>query len=751
MAVMTQLPPEVATLRSISSRIASAKPTDLPHIVASQVYTLQDCGPVLSRSWSSQAGSGANEVAVVIHRLHTQIAALLQGRHVEERWAAAILIKALVGTGGFETLSRGKHWVSGLLNALRKPDPSTTKALYILVLTRIFTLSREYPSLVRESTTPSLPQFIKSCVNNLSSPSITDKEIHAIVACFLRLIPHHPTIFRTFVKDIADLQRSIIAQHGEVALSIETRTVLARLSPVLHCCAPKQGALIEQTSAISAILENCHHHTDIVLKLVEHGANSGTASATNRRNGASAKSSAAETHFHDVNSSAEMLKANLENLTAYILTDSGAVVNFPITEIQNLVTRLLSVVVSQRLNLPKFNASVSKDERDACTTVLPRIHVSVLHIVEALFHRFEVETTNLTPSLLQQIQWVFDAENDHADVRTACYLVSALTIRRLGMSMSKRLADLLSPIVKNSCKDVNHSERDANQITLATSLSNGNKQKSSSSADRELANATITSRTALQKAAAHLVEAFIVSVPRSLISDILRTQLDRTAILTGDGRLMAASVLNPSKRKDGRHAPSLVPFLGRLDNVDAVTEALLRPRAPVIFSGDTNDYQPLFNDADDIIPLAGSAQTMAPTDDPAVGLSTVEEPEVATLIAPVSVTAANEDHSSLGRKRSLEQNTNIETPIENKSKRVKELEPVNTEVKPTFTEESIESIQSSDTAASMAVANPAASAQLPKPSPLGQGAQQQTVESDDDDDFVIPDLDMDVSDESGEE
>lgn len=56
--------------------------------------------------------------------------------------------------------------------------------------------------------------------------------------------------------------------------------------------------------------------------------------------------------------------------------------------------------------------------------------------------------------------------------------------------------------------------------------------------------------------------------------------MDRTAVLTKNSEALAASVLNPAPGK-----ASLLPLLSSLGPESQITEAILRPRMPVILSG----------------------------------------------------------------------------------------------------------------------------------------------------------------------
>lgn len=55
---------------------------------------------------------------MLVHKLKSQLSALLQEKAVEARWAAAVLIKASVEVGGWEVLRGSGAWVRGLLGLL---------------------------------------------------------------------------------------------------------------------------------------------------------------------------------------------------------------------------------------------------------------------------------------------------------------------------------------------------------------------------------------------------------------------------------------------------------------------------------------------------------------------------------------------------------------------------------------------------------------------------------------------------------
>ncbi|GAM86730.1 hypothetical protein ANO11243_047490 [Dothideomycetidae sp. 11243] len=757
MAVATSISPlGLAALRAISLRIASAKTVELPHIVASQVHSLKDCGDILSQSWSPQSGDAGAEVSLVVHRLLTQIASLLQGRQPEERWAAAVLIKAVVEAGGFEMLSRGKHWVSGLVGNLRRPDPSSSRALYAITLTRIFMLTWAFPSLVREMTTPALPQFIKTCLSNISSTSTTDKERRTVLECLLKLIPHHPTVFRSYIKEIQVVCDAFggpneSGQHPplDFPVTTSTRDAAARLGSIMHSCAAKQGSTSTWESSLSTIIVRCHEAADVVLAGVDEVSGSRESKKTNFQNNSSGQST--EYRVRSIYQATSQLNRLMHSLAGFIITDSGNVVTIAVPTIQGLLSRLLTVVVSQSRQLPKFNAGSSGEDRDACLECLPRIHVAALETACAFLQRFERAFDSLGPILIQQIGWLFSAEAVYADIRTACYSALKVILSGLGLSMSKELVDSLGGIIKHCCTDVLSKEQQAEKATLANSLTGGSKHSNGTSELSASQPAPGTSLHGLQVAASEMLEVILVSVPRLLLPDTIRSQIDRTAVLSGQTDLLVASVMNPSKRKDGKPAPSLLPFLARKYYSTSIVEALLRPRAPVLQSGSLQSDEESWPRAVE--------QTRMNTD-------TFEPPSLSNMVADTTLgkepgpselvqssgTAASYESIprdvkevsdvQAGVKRSVDLMSESEVEPNNDSKRARETGAGDLDIAEQVP--LIAAIEAmTDMRNGLQSLSGTESSRIDKEARPSSQQQPHTAEESDDDDFVVPDIDMD--------
>lgn len=107
-------------LQVLCRRLASTDAADLPSLCSSLVGHIQRCESVLSLPVDQKPKDGAPGHAVLVHKLKTQITTLLNnGRSQPGRFAAAILIKAVVEVGGYESLRTSEPWVRGLLTMVQ--------------------------------------------------------------------------------------------------------------------------------------------------------------------------------------------------------------------------------------------------------------------------------------------------------------------------------------------------------------------------------------------------------------------------------------------------------------------------------------------------------------------------------------------------------------------------------------------------------------------------------------------------------
>jgi pre-rRNA-processing protein RIX1 len=108
-------------LRYLCHRLSSTETTSLPRITSDLLQKVIRCKVPLSAPTTEKNSSDTLEnSAVLVHKLKTQISTLLDGKGTtpEGRFAAIVLVKAVVETGGWEILRGVGPWVGGLLKVL---------------------------------------------------------------------------------------------------------------------------------------------------------------------------------------------------------------------------------------------------------------------------------------------------------------------------------------------------------------------------------------------------------------------------------------------------------------------------------------------------------------------------------------------------------------------------------------------------------------------------------------------------------
>ena len=98
--------------------------------------------------------------------------------------------------------------------------------------------------------------------------------------------------------------------------------------------------------------------------------------------------------------------------------------------------------------------------------------------------------------------------------------------------------------------------------------------------------------TCIQEATQDLLSLALISVLSGYFPPPLRSQIDRTAIITQNKQAMLASVMNPipiPRRRDEKPISSILPYLARAYPGAMEVEALLRPQMPPIESRQNDD------------------------------------------------------------------------------------------------------------------------------------------------------------------
>lgn len=614
---MSPVTTELSTLKALTFRISSTPTSQLPQHVAAIAASLANCRTLLSSTQASGAKASSSETSVAVHKFRTLISTLLQDRTVQGRWSAIVLVKATIEVGGWETLQKSLPWVRGLLGFLNKPDPPSSKKLCIITLTRIFLLTREYPTLIREITTPSLPAFVQAALQIANSTTSTSL-LQTILESFNELLPRHPTIFRSYLKQIQPLLAQLVAPTPSSKISEEqtpglrtgtTSEIVSAARQIyvqIPSCAPKGGASEEWGKSVKSTVNNVHKTADKVFRAVLEDWQS-TAREAPVTNGHTLDDEVQDLECDSANlppwsgifAGSERLVGLLRILRQYLESPTTNSVYLTVGSVMDLITRILSLTVPSVggktfQNAVRLNNQVSKEERENLWLLLPDVHIASIEVLLALAHRSQASTLALDSAIIDQVVWVFGSEKDNGRVRATCYSIIATLLKRSGVALHKTTIDSLVPLVRSCCDDLLPSEpiHDPAKQTPGQAKANGNSQpQTTSNADTFLGSTKGMADCnadfpGLQNAAHGLLPVLLTNIRAQFFSDSLRTRLDRTAILTQHKDAMVASVLNPPpSKKFGKPAASILPLMARLFSKDTDVEGMLRPRMPVIRLG----------------------------------------------------------------------------------------------------------------------------------------------------------------------
>ncbi|RDW78758.1 uncharacterized protein DSM5745_05610 [Aspergillus mulundensis] len=627
------------TLRAVNHRLTNLPVQKLPSIAASLAASITECGELLSAPQSQRAGKSDSDHAVQVHKLVTRLSSLLQDRSFEGRWAAVVFVKALVEAGQWEILRGNFVSIQLLIVSLeQKSDPASTKTMAVITLTRIFHLTYQYPTLVREITTPSLPGFITTTLNLISvkPPSEPTRKLkpttpllEVVLRAYAELIARHPTIFRPFTAQIHSLLQAIVGSTASL-YSQPVLNVTEQLFVALHHCAPKNTggeewkgacrmtinsthatanhvfrAIVEQWESIDPSLrQQLSHPIDYALEVGSHGPDAlGLAG------------------WQGLDAGVKRLLELLRMLSTFLTTATASTVSIPIGSVLDLTARLMSVVVPTEASDVQANPQVSRTERETLFTELPQIHIACIKVLRALIGTLETAALSVAQTILEQTLWVFRAEKSSKKVRTSVYGLLDALLKHMGPSMNKKSVSSLTEMIRICCSDI-----------LPTMGENGSKDTSSDTKGRSKTNsATVnadfflnpnlkqsrqtnasTKSSRLSRAASNLLQSVLTHLALEYLAAPIRAEIDRTIIMTSDKSAMYASVLNPHPAVKGRGVNvSIMPFLARSYTSEMDVEALIRPRMPILTNSNSiGHYANIDEDEDEDMEHAGAPESM---------------------------------------------------------------------------------------------------------------------------------------------
>ncbi|KAJ5903392.1 hypothetical protein N7504_005775 [Penicillium tannophilum] len=601
------------TLRAVTHRLATTPVEQLPSIAAFLATSLTDCAELLSAPQAQKSGKTESDHSVQIHKLKTRLATLLQDRTIEGRWTAVVLVKATVEAGQWEILRGYEPIVRGLISILAKPDPISTRKMAMIALTRIFHLTYQYPTLVREITTPHLPAFITAALNLVSVltklPSGSTRKVkpntpfmETVLQVCLELVPRHPTIFRPFGTQLRSLLTEILGSSS-LYFPDPVMDIAEQLFASLHKCAPKDKAGSGWTEDCRATVLSIHRAADYVFRAVVEqweSVDGGLVSA--RQNftqdlADESSDSLGLASWQGMHAGSDRLVTLLRLLSNFVSMPSTATVALPLGSILDVTSRLTSVTAPSDEGTRsgvQTNPQIGRDERELLWTELPRIHIACMDLLAHVTSVLETSATPITQNILEQITWVFRNENTSRNVRLASYDLLSTVVSLNGPAMSKQSVTSITGVLRACCNDLLPSSDESGsqgkqQSDAKPKTKNGQATANADSflnPDLQKKRKSQTSQFAeLERAASGLLQTVLTCVPPQLLVGSLRAEIDRTIILVSDKDAMLASVLNPIPAIKGRAAgASIMPFLARgyADSIEV--EALIRPRMPVLMT-----------------------------------------------------------------------------------------------------------------------------------------------------------------------
>ena len=484
-----------------------------------------------------------------------------------------------------------------------------------MTLTRVFILTHEHQSLVREITTPSLPGFVTACLKLIENPHsyktapgyyVQSPLLPVVLHALSELIVMHPTSFRPFVPQIQSLTHSLIAptssslgnEDDPTCTSASVSESARHLFVLLHVSGPKNTAGEEWARSLNTVIVSVQRTADKVFRsLVEH-----RVSSVEKYDAASPNliedvvsdqipSPLALPAWTGINAGIERLDGLLHTLQAFLATATAATVSLPVGNILALIDRIMSVLPPGSGRNPRARAEIGRDEREGLWAGLPRLQVSVIGVCSLMISRMGDSSGAIASTMMEQLLWTFESQYGIDDFRKAAYGLVSQILSTFGPSLPRTHANPLSRCIRMCCEDLLPSvdpHLQNGQASFPDAKQPPNRIISSTNADSYLKSATDqvdvsgASSHVLQEAQS-LLPLSLMNLPHEYLPFSLRCQIDRTAIITQNKKAMLASVMNPtSKRKGQKKTSSILPLLARAHPESLEVEVLLRPRMPLI-------------------------------------------------------------------------------------------------------------------------------------------------------------------------
>ena len=467
-----------------------------------------------------------------------------------------------------------------------------------------------------------LKEFIPACLNLVAlkgssqkarKPSIGHPLLKVVLQALIKLLPNHPATFRPFLGQLKSFLAPLLAPtpsnlggEDKDVESIAPPEPITALAQQLHALLPSCAAKTVSegwSKTVDMIIQHTHRTMDNLFRAIIED------DSLYQRRVSRARTSYDEVIGERIDddldlpawggtyAGSERLLGLLQLLQSHLASANTIVLKVPLGTLLAMIRRVLSVSgpsttsKSDHLEQSRWRPEVSRSEREELWLTLPTIHATAIDTFSVLVTRIGQTSMSFTPLAIDLLSWTFAREEGHTEVRLATYCLVQQLLELCGASLSRDLMNSLVAIVRRSCEDA--MSADPQYTNSNNNLSDRNKDSSGKGSSQVNEDAfkqpdkSLTSpmmpETDIQKAAKALLLALLSNVPAETLPKPARHQIDKTAILIQDKNLMAASTLNPIiSRGTKEQTPSILPFLVRAHPEFATTEAIFKPRGPII-------------------------------------------------------------------------------------------------------------------------------------------------------------------------
>ena len=429
--------------------------------------------------------------------------------------------------------------------------------------------------------------------------------LNTVLSSFTRLIPNHPASLRPFANRIRAMLGPLLAptpsnllgqaaMPARISVPQDTTGLMQKLHAMLPHCAAKDGSGEEWGKYVGIILVDISRTATAVFR--------GVIEAQTRKTQNNAEDASMDEvedamenelqllAWRGTYAGCERLVGLLQLLQAYLATKTSSNVIIPIGRILGSTERLLSIYAPHHSRAKsgemQLNPSVSREERDALYSALPGIHTAAVDCISLLLTRASQTAMSFASEILSQLSWLFQRTRTTPQSRAAIFRTTTQLVKLIGISMDKNGLSKLNPIIRTACHDILPTSDDRQH---SAPLDGSRMTKPSPVGQTIPSNAWNEPSKELQDAASKLIVSSMALLPADKVKPSLRDEMDRVAVLLQDEQVLLASVLNPPRAGKNKQYSSLLPFLQRLHPTSMATEALVRPRMPLVRMGGVFD------------------------------------------------------------------------------------------------------------------------------------------------------------------